>query len=71
MDELFEQFIKERRYMRNLSEGTLNYYREVYRFFKDVAAFEGFSKQSLQSAVVRFRERGTSIGSIKIYIRGG
>jgi hypothetical protein len=34
MDELFELTIKERRYLRNLSEGTLHYYREVYNFFK-------------------------------------
>ena len=34
MDELFLQFIKEKRYLANLAEGTLNYYREVYHFLR-------------------------------------
>jgi integrase/recombinase XerD len=68
MDELFNQFINERRYLRNLSEGTLHYYREVYEFFK-AKGFDG-SKQSLQAAVISFREKGTSIGAINTYIRG-
>jgi integrase/recombinase XerD len=68
MEHLFEQFIKERKFLRNLSEGTLAYYREVYEFFKAVG-FDG-SKQSLQSAVIRMRERGTSTGAVNTYIRG-
>ena|ERR1044072_4105745 len=58
MDELFLQFLKEKRYVANLAEGTLNYYREVYNFFK-AAGFDG-SKESVQNAVIAFRERGTS-----------
>jgi hypothetical protein len=68
MDELFELFIKDRRYLKNLSERTLAYYREVYNFFKDVG-FDG-SKESLQNAVIKFRERGTSIGAINTYAGG-
>ena len=68
MDTLFEQFIRERTYLRNLSAGTLHYYREVYQFFKDVG-FDG-TKQSLLDAVVAFKERGTSTGAINTYIRG-
>src|SRR4051812_39114322 len=68
MDELFELFIKERRYLHNLAEGTLHYYHEVYQFFRDVG-FDG-SKESLVSAVIKFRERGTSTGAINTYIRG-
>ncbi len=68
MDELFEKFILERRYLRNLAERTLDYYREVYKFFKAVG-FDG-SKESLQNAVIRFRERGTSSGAINTYIKG-
>lgn len=68
MDELFLQFLKEKRYLANLAEGTLNYYREVYEFFKAVG-FDG-SKESLQNAVIAFRERGTSTGAVNTYIRG-
>jgi hypothetical protein len=68
MENLFEQFIKEKRYLSNLSEGTLHYYREVYEFFK-AAGFDG-TKGSLQAAVIKMRERGTSVGAINTYIRG-
>lgn len=68
LDILFEQFIKERKYLRNLTEGTLHYYREVYEFFKAVG-FDG-SKESLQNAVINFRKRGTSIGAINTYLKG-
>ena len=43
MDELFERFIKERKYLHNLTEGALCYYREVYGFFKAVG-FDGSKK---------------------------
>jgi integrase/recombinase XerD len=68
MEDLFTQFIKEKRYLSNLSEGTLHYYREVYEFFK-AAGFDG-TKGSLQAAVIKMRERGTSVGAINTYIRG-
>lgn len=70
MNSLFEQFIKERRYLRNLSEKTLQYYSESFQSFNLVGAFESLSKQSLQNAVIAFRERGLSIGGINAYIRG-
>lgn len=70
MDALFELFIKERRYFRNLSERTLRYYSETFHYFKTVGAFESLSKQSLQNAIITFRERGASVGGINAYIRG-
>lgn len=70
MDTLFEQFIKERRYFRNLSEIPLSFYTETYNYFNQVGAFDNLSKQSLQNAMITFRERGTGIGGINAYIRG-
>jgi integrase/recombinase XerD len=70
MDKLFEQFIKERRYFRNLSERTLSFYVETYTYFKQVGAFENLTRQSLLEAVVIFKERGASVGGINAYIRG-
>ena len=70
MDNLFTQFINERRYFRNLSEKTLKFYSETYHYFKEVGAFQNLSKQSLQNAVVAFRERGATTGGINAYIRG-
>lgn len=70
MDNLFEEFINERKYFRNLSERTLRFYKETYHYFNQVGAFENLSKQSLQSAIVAFRERGATVGGINAYIRG-
>jgi integrase/recombinase XerD len=70
MDNLFEEFINERKYLRNLSDRTLRFYKETYHYFRQVGAFEKLSKQSLQNAVVMFRERGASVGGINAYIRG-
>ena len=64
MDNLFEQFIKERRYFRNLAESTLSFYAETFHQFKQVEVFESLSKQSLQNALIGFRERGTSVQAI-------
>ncbi len=70
METLFEQFIRERKYFRNLAETTLYFYRETFKQFKLLGAFENLSKQSLQEAIIKFRERGTSVGAINTYIRG-
>ena len=61
METLFKQFIRERKYFRNLAETTLYFYRETFKQFKMLEAFEDLSKQSLQEAIIKFRERGTSI----------
>jgi hypothetical protein len=68
MEQLFEQFLKQRKYLHNLTDGTLHFYREVYEFFKAVG-FDG-SKESLQESIIKMRERGTSIGAINTYVRG-
>ncbi len=70
MNNLFEEFINERKYFRKLSERTLRFYRETYHYFNQVGAFENLSKQSLQKAIVIFRERGATVGGINAYIRG-
>jgi integrase/recombinase XerD len=70
MDNLFEEFINERKYFRNLSERTLRFYKETYHYFNQVGTFENLSKQSLQKAIVIFRERGATVGGINAYIRG-
>ena len=53
MNKLFEEFINERKYFRNLSERTLRFYRETYHFFNQAGAFDNLSKQSLQNLVTQ------------------
>ena len=40
MDTLYEQFIKERKYFRNLVEKTLIFYQESYSAFAKADAFK-------------------------------
>ncbi len=70
MSELFESFIRERRYLHNLAESTLTYYREVYHNFDKAGAFTDLSKKSLSEALIAFRTRGVTVGAINTYIRG-
>jgi len=70
MDKLFKEFIEERRYLHNLSEATLTFYKETYRQFEQLNTFDNLSKETLRKAIIAFRERGTSIGAINAYIRG-
>lgn len=70
MEDLFEQFIKERRYFRNLAEKTLQFYQDAFSAFNRLNTFDNLSKQSLQAAVIALRERGTSVGCINAYLRG-
>jgi len=69
-DELFDQFFRERTFIRNLSPRTMRFYKQMYGFRKDVGSFEPLSKASLENAIVTFRERGVSLFAMNTYIRG-
>ena len=70
MDNLFNEFIRERVYICNLSPRTIHYYKQVYRTFKGVGAFEDLSKPTLADCLIAFRERGMSVEAINTYIKG-
>lgn len=70
MESLFAEFIRERRYFRNLAEKTLQFYQDAFNAFDKLSAFDNLSKQSLQNTVIKLRERGTSVGCINAYLRG-
>jgi len=53
METLFEQFIRERKYFRNLAETTLYFYHETFKQYKMLGAFENLSKQSLQEEIFK------------------
>jgi hypothetical protein len=45
MKEQFEQFLRERRYLRNLSENTLTYYSNIHHIFDNEGVWDNLSKQ--------------------------
>ncbi len=69
MDKLFDDFIKERRYLNNLSETTLRYYLQVFNNFRN-SGFTEPTKACLTDVIMALRGRGVSVGAINTYLRG-
>ena len=69
MEHLFELFIRERRYLHNLAETTLTYYREVFKNFRKSGLTE-LTKPCLETVVINLRERRVKVGAVNAYIRG-
>ena len=65
MNSLFDDFIREKLYLKNLSAKTQKSYREAFDRFKDAE----FTKQGLNDVVIKLRENGLSPISCNIYIR--
>jgi site-specific recombinase XerD len=69
---LFEQFIKERRFLKNSSEKTIRFYNQSWNRFRK--AFlqlpDKLSKAHLSEFVLNMRESGLSAISCNVYIRG-
>jgi integrase/recombinase XerD len=69
MDDLFELFLKEKRYLANVTEKTLLFYKSSYSTLK--RSLEGeISKQSLNQVVIKLRQSGIKTTSINCYARG-
>ena len=67
-EKLFAQFIRDKRYLANLSEETLRSYNDVWNRWKRLIA-DMPSEQNLQEFIVRMREAGLSVTTVNITIR--
>jgi integrase/recombinase XerD len=65
MTERFEQFIKERQFLNNVSPRTLQWYRESFKWLND----EQPDQQALKMFVIRMREHGLKATSCNNRIR--
>ena len=59
----FEQFIKERRYLCNVSERTIEWYEQAFKWLPN----ENPTEAELKQAVITMREDGLSARSINSY----
>jgi integrase/recombinase XerD len=66
--ELFEQFLQEKKYLKNCSENTLIHSRVSFKALTRYV--ETPTRASLQTWVIKMREAGGSTGGINSYIRG-
>lgn len=64
---LFEQFIKEKRFLDNLSENTLKSYKLAYQWFQKLGG--ELNKQALTNFVIGLREAGMNPGGCNVKIR--
>jgi integrase/recombinase XerD len=65
MNELFEQFLRERQYLNNVSPRTIRWYRESLKWLNDPRP----TQQVLKSLVMRMREAGLKPTSCNNRIR--
>lgn len=65
---MFEQFIREKRYLKGVSPSTEKYLRSCWKAYQRFA--ETIDKPSLSKFVTGMREAGMSIGTCNAYIRG-
>lgn len=68
MKDLFDQFLKEKRYLKNLSQNTLVYLEHCFKAFSKHGG--GLSKAGVQQFVIGMKEAGISTGACNAYIRG-
>lgn len=65
--EKFEQFIKEKRFLDNLSEKTIKSYKLAFSWFEKLDG--DFNKQALNNFVIGLRESGMNPGGCNVKIR--
>lgn len=71
LDQLFEQFCKEKEYVKNSSRHTILFYQYSYKTFKRILGDEtDLSKNHLTSFVLGMREKGMKPETCNVYIRG-
>jgi site-specific recombinase XerD len=71
MTALFELFLKERTYIKNVSNKTLTFYRTSFRAYQKIVGSSTLpTKQDLNKFVIGMREQGIKPVSCNTYIRG-
>ncbi len=71
MISLFEQFLKERTYIKNVSQTTLDFYRSSFKAYQKIIDSATLpTKQDLTKFVTGMREQGLKPVSCNTYIRG-
>jgi integrase/recombinase XerD len=68
--ERFEEFVKGRRWLKNVSKRTEDFYRNVKRSVEVYHTEQEFTKDSLERWVIAMREAGVKPVSVNTYISG-
>jgi site-specific recombinase XerC len=68
---LFEQFLAQRRYLKNVTPSTIEWYQTAFKALQKALAADSppLTKSSLQQFVVSIRQRGVKPVSCNTYIK--
>lgn len=69
LDNLFEKFVRERIYLKNVTKATVYFYRQGWKAFKRVHTKETVSQDDLTEFLIRHKENGVKAVSINTYSR--
>ena len=69
LDCLFEQFVKEKRFLHNVTNNTVIWYWQSWKAFKRSVGADSVDKQLLTELVMKLRESGISATSVNDYTR--
>lgn len=69
LDELFELFIRERKFLKNSSPKTIDFYRQSYHRLKKFGN-PNLTRLHLQQWVISMREEGLKPVTVNVYVRG-
>ncbi len=69
MQKYYDQFIKEKRFLDNLSKRTLKYYGWVFNRWTDYVGTMP-DKQNIKEFVIKIQESGVTVYTANSYIRG-
>src|ERR1044072_1994541 len=70
INELFELFVREKRYLSNVTEKTVSFYRQSFIAYQQTVGEVLPDKFVLNDFIIKLRERGMSPGGANVYIRG-
>src|SRR5690349_5143106 len=71
LDKLFDEFLREKKYIQNCSKNTLRFYDRAYKTYRKVIESDAVpTQESLNDFIVKQRERGMSVGCLNVHIRG-
>ncbi|MFP5260884.1 MAG: tyrosine-type recombinase/integrase [Blastocatellia bacterium] len=69
LDELFASFLKEKKYLQNVSVWTIDFYKRSYKAYRRVVDKDP-TKETLKDFVIGLKMSGISDQSVNCYIRG-
>ena len=69
LDNLFEKFVRERIYLKNVTDDTVYFYWQAWRAFKRVHTAETICQDDLTEFLIKQKERGVKAVSVNTYSR--